>query len=80
MRREGYEFEVGRPQVVTIEKDGKTQEPVEELVIEIGNEFVGTVSQEMGVRRGELIHQESDIIRCRTSDIYYYDPCNDWSA
>lgn len=59
MRREGYEFEVGRPQVVTIEQDGKTQEPVEELVIEIGNEFVGTVSQEMGTRRGELIHQET---------------------
>lgn len=58
MRREGYEFEVGRPQVVTIQKDGKTQEPVEELVIEVGNEFVGTVSQEMGIRRGELIHQE----------------------
>jgi len=59
MRREGYEFEVGRPQVVTIEKDGQTQEPVEELVIEVGNEFVGTVSQEMGIRRGELTHQES---------------------
>lgn len=59
MRREGYEFEVGRPQVVTIEKDGQTQEPVEELVIEIGNEFVGTVSQEMGTRRAELIHQEA---------------------
>ena len=59
MRREGYEFEVGRPQVVTIEKDGKTQEPVEELVIEVGNEFIGMVSQEMGVRRGELTHQET---------------------
>jgi GTP-binding protein len=59
MRREGYEFEVGRPQVVTIEKDGTTQEPVEELVIEVGPEFVGTVSQEMGVRRGELRQQET---------------------
>lgn len=59
LRREGFEFEVGRPQVVTIEKDGVTQEPVEELVIEVGNEFVGTVSQEMGIRRGELTHQEA---------------------
>ncbi len=59
MRREGYEFEVGRPQVVTIEKDGATQEPVEELVIEVAPEFVGTISQEMGVRRGELTHQET---------------------
>jgi GTP-binding protein len=59
LRREGFEFEVGRPQVVTIEKDGKTQEPIEELVIEVGTEFVGTVSQELGLRRAELIHQET---------------------
>lgn len=59
LRREGFEFEVGRPQVVTIEKDGQTQEPVEELVIEVGAEFVGTVSQELGLRRAELTHQET---------------------
>lgn len=59
MRREGYEFEVGRPQVVTIEKDGTTQEPVEELVIEVAPEFIGVISGEMGVRRGELTHQET---------------------
>jgi|TARA_B100001245_G_scaffold233150_1_gene216470 GTP-binding protein len=59
LRREGYEFEVGRPQVVTIEKDGQTQEPVEELVIEVGAEFVGTISQELGLRRAELTHQET---------------------
>jgi len=59
LRREGYEFEVGRPQVVTIEKDGQTQEPVEELMIEVGPEFVGTVSQELGTRRAELMGQET---------------------
>jgi GTP-binding protein len=59
LRREGYEFEVGRPQVVTIEKDGQTQEPVEELTIEVGPEFVGTISQELGIRRAELTHQET---------------------
>lgn len=59
LRREGYEFEVGRPQVVTIEKDGQTQEPVEELSIEIGAEFLGTVSQELGVRRAELVRQHT---------------------
>ena len=58
LRREGYEFEVGRPQVVTIEEDGKTKEPVEELLIEISSEFLGTVSQELGARRGELSKQE----------------------
>jgi GTP-binding protein len=59
LRREGYEFEVGRPQVVTVEKDGQTQEPVEELTIEVGAEFVGTISQELGTRRAELTHQET---------------------
>jgi len=58
LRREGYEFEVGRPQVVTIEKDGKTQEPVEELLIEISSEFLGVVSQELGTRRATPVKQE----------------------
>ena len=58
MRREGYEFEVGRPEVVTIEEDGRTKEPVEELMIEIGPEFVGVISQELGKRKAELTHQE----------------------
>ncbi len=57
MRREGYEFEVGRPQVVTIEEDGVVKEPVEELEVEVAPEFVGVVSQSLGVRRAELKHQ-----------------------
>ena len=48
MRREGYEFEVGRPQVVTTMIDGVEQEPMEEVVLEVGAEFVGAVSQELG--------------------------------
>lgn len=59
MRREGFEFEVGRPQVVTTEIDGVMQEPVEELLIEVGPEFVGAVSQELGARRAEMRGQES---------------------
>lgn len=59
LRREGFEFEVGRPQVVTIEQDGVTMEPVEELLVEVGSEFVGTVSQELGQRRAELKKQET---------------------
>ena len=58
MRREGYEFEVGRPKVVTINEDGVEKEPVEELLIEIGAEFVGVVSQELGKRKAELVKQE----------------------
>ncbi|PLS80491.1 translational GTPase TypA [Candidatus Saccharibacteria bacterium] len=59
LRREGFEFEVGRPQVVTIEQDGVTMEPVEELLVEVGSEFVGTVSQELGQRRAEMKKQET---------------------
>jgi GTP-binding protein len=57
MRREGYEFEVGRPQVVTKEEDGQTVEPVEEVVIEVPAEHVGTVQMELGQRRATLKEQ-----------------------
>lgn len=58
LRREGYEFEVGRPQVVTIEEDGVTKEPVEELLVEVAPEFLGAVSQELGTRRAAMVKQE----------------------
>lgn len=58
LRREGFEFEVGRPQVVTIEEDGEIKEPVEELLIEVAPEFLGAVSQELGTRRAALTKQE----------------------
>lgn len=57
MRREGFELEVGRPQVVTKEIEGVTQEPVEELTVEVPDEHVGPVQQELGMRRAELINQ-----------------------
>lgn len=58
LRREGYEFEVGRPQVVTIQADGVTKEPVEELLVEVAPDFLGTVSQELGTRRAVMTKQE----------------------
>jgi len=58
LRREGYEFEVGRPQVVTIKEDGVVKEPVEELLIEVASEFMGVISQELGARRANLVKQE----------------------
>jgi GTP-binding protein len=58
LRREDFEFEVGRPQAVTIEEDGVVKEPVEELLIEVGAEFLGAVSQELGTRRAAPIKQE----------------------
>jgi GTP-binding protein len=59
MRREGYEFEVGRPQVVTKEENGKTLEPIEELIIEVPAEHVGAVQMELGARRATLKEQFS---------------------
>ena len=58
MRREGYELEVGRPEVVYKMQDGVEMEPVEELTIEVAPEYVGAVSQELGVRKAELVSQE----------------------
>ncbi len=57
MRREGFEFEVGRPQVVTRDNKGVTEEPIEELIVEVPAEHVGTVQQELGARRATLKEQ-----------------------
>ena len=58
MRREGYELEAGRPEVVYREIDGVKCEPIEDLTIEVDTEYVGAVSQELGIRRAELKTQE----------------------
>jgi GTP-binding protein len=57
MRREGYEFALGRPQVIfrTGEK-GETLEPYEELIIDCAEEFTGAVISALGERRGEMQH------------------------
>jgi GTP-binding protein len=57
MRREAYEFSLGRPQVI-LKRDegGALQEPYEELVIDCGDEFTGAVIAAVGERRGELQH------------------------
>lgn len=59
MRREGYEFEVGRPQVVTHIEDGQEVEPKEEVIIEVPVEHVGTVQMELGQRKAVLREQFS---------------------
>jgi GTP-binding protein len=55
MRREGFELMVGRPEIVTREVDGKLMEPVEHLTIDIPEQFVGTVIERLGPRRGEMV-------------------------
>jgi GTP-binding protein len=54
MRRESYELTAGKPQVVTRTVDGNIHEPVERLTIDIPEDFVGVVTQLLGLRRGRL--------------------------
>jgi GTP-binding protein len=58
MRREGYEMQVGKPQVITKEIDGEIKEPIEELTIDVDSDKVGAVTQEVGKRKGIMITQE----------------------
>ena len=55
MRREGFELTVGRPEIVTKHVDGKLVEPVEHLTIDIPENFVGTVIERLGPRKGEML-------------------------
>lgn len=54
MRREGYEFQVSMPQVITEKMDGKVMEPFETLVLDVPREFQGTVISMLGERRGTM--------------------------
>ncbi len=61
MRREGYEFQVSRPEVITrTADDGSVSEPVEELTIDIPEEFVGTVSELTGARKARMLDMIND--------------------
>ena len=54
MRREGYEFSVGKPHVILRQRDGRYEEPFESLVVEVPSEKLGPVMQMVGERRGNL--------------------------
>ncbi|MGQ0680584.1 MAG: translational GTPase TypA [Actinomycetota bacterium] len=54
MRREGYELQVSKPEVITREVDGKTEEPVEDLVLDLPEQFVGVVTQSLALRKGRM--------------------------
>jgi len=60
LRREGYEFAVSRPEVITREIDGATYEPFEHLVVDTIEEHVGAVSELLGKRLGKLEHMAHD--------------------
>jgi GTP-binding protein len=58
MRREGYEMQVGQPQVIIKEIDGVKCEPVEELTIDLPEEFSGTAVEAVTKRKGEMVNME----------------------
>ena len=55
MRREGYEVAVSRPEVIFKKIDGKLQEPVEEVICSVPNEYSGTVINKLNLRKGQMI-------------------------
>ena len=55
MRREGYEFQVSRPRVITkLGEDGERLEPYEELTVDVAEEYMGVVMEKLGPRRSEM--------------------------
>jgi len=60
LRREGFELQVGKPQVITKEVDHTIVEPVEELTIDVASDAVGSVTGEVGRRKGLLLSQEEN--------------------
>lgn len=62
MRRQGYEFQVSRPQVIFKEKNGKKLEPMERLVVDVPEEFSGSVIEKLGIRKGQMenMHPTAD--------------------
>ena len=55
MRREGYEFQVGKPRVMNKTIQGVLYEPIEKVVIDVPQDYVGTVMEKLGSRKGELV-------------------------
>ncbi|TJX14024.1 translational GTPase TypA [Tissierella creatinini] len=56
MRREGYEFQISKPEVLfKYDEDGKKLEPMEKVTIDVSTEFIGTVIDKLGQRKGELV-------------------------
>lgn len=58
LRREGFEIEVSKPTIITKTINGVEMEPIEELTVDVDNEYIGSVKSEVGKRRGVLINQE----------------------
>lgn len=60
LRREGFELQVSRPEVIYKVVNGKELEPVEDVLIDIKEEFIGNITQEIGARKGKLVDLKND--------------------
>lgn len=71
MRREGFELQVSKPEVILKEIDGLTCEPYEEVQIDVPNDYLGTIMETMGNREAELVTMDSNDV---TSRLHYIIP------
>jgi len=60
MRREGYELSVSMPEIITREVDGVLHEPMELLIVDVPEEFVGAVTQQVGVKKGKMLKMQNN--------------------
>jgi len=60
MRREGYEFMVSKPKVITKEKDGIKLEPVESIFLDLEEQHVGTITEKLSIRKGKMINLQNN--------------------
>ena len=59
MRREGYEFMVSKPHVITHQENGKTMEPMEKVLLDIPEDTVGTVTEQLSARKGKMTNLQN---------------------
>lgn len=59
MRRQGYEFQISRPEVITIQQNGETYEPVEHLVVDVPDDYVGSIMEKLGTRKAEMTNMHA---------------------
>ena len=56
MRRQGYEFQVSKPEVITVNRNGEIFEPIEYLVLDVPDDNMGSVMEKLGIRKAELVN------------------------
>lgn len=59
MRRQGYEFQVSKPEVITVQQNGETYEPIEYLVVDVPEDSMGSVMEKLGMRKAEMVNMHS---------------------